>query len=154
ASAADAYSTEEDTPLTVDAAAGVLANDSDPDGDPLSTSLVTGPMNGTVTLNPDGSFNYVPGANFNGSDSFTYQASDGTLTSDPTTVAIGVCPVNDAPTTADDAYSLDQGTTLTVDATTGVLANDSDIDGDALSAAVVAGPANGTLSLNPGGGFN
>jgi hypothetical protein len=154
AATSDSYHTDEDTPLTIDAAAGVLANDSDPDGDALSAIIVGGPSNGTVTLNPDGSFNYVPSANFNGSDSFTYQASDGTVTTDPTTVSIGVCPVNDAPTSADDAYALDQGTTLTVDATTGVLANDSDIDGDPLSASVISGPANGSLTLNANGSFS
>src|SRR5207249_973325 len=103
------------------------------------------------------SFNYAPNANFNGSDSFVYQASDGSATggtSDPTTVTIGVCPVNDAPTSADDAFSLDQGTTLTIDATGGVLANDSDIDGDTLSATVVSGPANGSLALNTDGSFS
>jgi VCBS repeat-containing protein len=152
--AADEYHTSEDAALTIDATAGVLANDSDVDGDALTAALVTGPTSGTLTLNPDGSFNYVPNANFNGSDSFTYQANDGTIATDPTTVTIDVCPANDAPTTADDSYSLDQGTTLTVDALTGVLANDSDIDGDALSASVVTGPANGSLSLNPDGSFS
>src|SRR5204863_438026 len=116
AATSDAYQTSEDTSLTIDAIAGVLANDSDPDGDPMSAAVVVGPANGTLTLNADGSLNYVPNANFNGIDSFTYQASDGTLTSDPATVTIDICPANDAPTSADDAYSLDQGTTLTVDA--------------------------------------
>src|SRR5205814_6611864 len=102
----------------------------DADGDPISATLVAGPANGALTLNADGSFSYAPNANFNGSDSFTYQASDGTVTTDPTTVTIGVCAANDAPTSADDAYALDQGTTLTVDALTVLLANDSDIDGD------------------------
>src|SRR5204863_10078640 len=154
AAASDEYQTSEDAPLTIDMISGVLANDSDPDGDPLSAAIVTGPVNGTLALNADGSFNYVPNANFNGTDSFTYQASDGTLTSGPATVTIDICPANDAPTSADDAYSLDQGTTLTVDALTGVLANDSDVDGNSLSAAVVTGPANGSLSLNPDGSFS
>jgi hypothetical protein len=74
----DAYSTTEDTPLTV-AAPGVLANDSDPEHDPLSAVLVSGPSHGTLTLNPDGSFTYTPASNHTGSDSFTYQAGDGTL---------------------------------------------------------------------------
>jgi VCBS repeat-containing protein len=152
--AADSFHSEEDTPLTIDAAGGLLANDSDPDGDPLSAALFAGPANGTLTMNADGSFNYVPNANFNGSDSFTYQVSDGTVTSDPTTVSIDVSPVNDAPTTADDAYSLDQGTTLTIDAAGGVLANDSDIDSNPLTASVVTGPANGSLSLNADGSFS
>ena len=81
----DAYSTAEDTALTV-AAPGVLGNDSDPDGDPLSAVLGSGPSHGTLTLNANGSFTYTPAANFNGSDSFTYRASDGTLTSNLATV--------------------------------------------------------------------
>src|SRR5262249_56410267 len=71
----DAYSTREDTPLTI-AAPGVLANDTDVDGDRLTAILVSGPRNGTLTLNPDGSFTYRPNANFNGTDPVTYQAND------------------------------------------------------------------------------
>jgi VCBS repeat-containing protein len=93
----DAYSTTEDTPLTV-AAPGVLANDSDPEHDPLSAVLVSGPSHGTLTLNPDGSFTYTPATNHTGSDAFTYQASDGTLTSELATVTLTVTAVNDTPT--------------------------------------------------------
>ena len=67
----------EDTALTVAAASGVLANDSDPDGDTLSAVLVTGPAHGTLILNAAGSFTYTPAANFNGADTFTYKANDG-----------------------------------------------------------------------------
>jgi VCBS repeat-containing protein len=94
----DAYSTDEDTQLTVAAAQGVLANDSDPDGDELTASLVSGPTNGTLTLNTDGSFTYTPAANFNGTDSFTYKAGDGDLQSNRATVTLTVRTVNDAPT--------------------------------------------------------
>jgi VCBS repeat-containing protein len=149
--AADAYTTPEDAPLSV-AAPGVLANDSDPDGDALTAALVSGPSNGTLTFNADGSFVYTPAANFSGTDSFTYRASDGTLSSSPVTVAITVTAVNDAPVAAGDAYSTAEDTTLTVPAP-GVLANDSDPEGDALSAAVVSGPSNGTLMLNADGSF-
>ena len=72
----DAYATTEDTALTV-AAPGVLGNDTDVDGDPLTAVLVAGPANGTVDLNPDGSFTYTPDPDFIGTDSFTYRASDG-----------------------------------------------------------------------------
>jgi VCBS repeat-containing protein len=95
--AADAYTTAEDTPLTV-AAPGVLGNDSDPDHNPLSAVLVSGPSHGTLTLNPDGSFTYTPASNHTGSDSFTYQASDGTLTSELATVTLTVTAINDPPT--------------------------------------------------------
>lgn len=150
---ADAYSTSEDVSLVVAAAEGVLAGDTDGDGDVLTAALVTGPAHGVLTLNPDGSFNYTPNANWNGSDSFVYQASDGTMTTEAVTVALTVCPVNDVPTAAGDAYELDQDTVLTVDVAAGVLVNDGDIDGDALTAAVVTGPAHGTLSLNGDGSF-
>jgi VCBS repeat-containing protein len=139
--------------LTVDAAAGVLANDTDADGDPLTATLVAGPTNGTLTLNADGSFSYTPSANFNGSDSFTYSASDGTSSTDPITVTITVNPVNDSPIAEDDAYSVVAGNTLEV-ALPGVLANDTDVDGDALIATLVSGPSSGTLTLNADGSFS
>jgi VCBS repeat-containing protein len=94
--AEDAYSTAEDTNLAVDAP-GVLDDDSDPDHDPLIAVLVSQPSHGTLTLNADGSFTYSPEDDFNGSNSFTCGASDGTLTSNPATVTIRVTAVNDTP---------------------------------------------------------
>jgi VCBS repeat-containing protein len=79
-------------------APGVLANDTDADGDPLGASLVSGPAHGTLALNGDGSFAYTPAADHNGSDSFTYRASDGRADSNVATVSITVAAVNDAPT--------------------------------------------------------
>jgi VCBS repeat-containing protein len=149
--AADAYSTTEDTPLTV-AAPGVLANDSDPDGNTLSAVLASGPSHGTLSLNPNGSFTYSPAANFHGGDSFTYRASDGALTSSPATVTITVSAVNDAPTAATDAYTTGEDTALTV-AVPGVLGNDSDPDGDTLSAVLASGPSHGALTVNANGSF-
>jgi VCBS repeat-containing protein len=151
AAADDAYTTDEDVTLNV-AAPGVLGNDSDADGDPLTAALQSGPANGTLTLNGDGSFSYTPDANFNGSDSFTYVANDGLDNSNIATVTITVNAVNDAPVAADDAYATDEDVTLNV-AAPGVLGNDSDADGDALTAALVSGPGNGTLLLNGDGSF-
>lgn len=85
----DSYTMTEHTTLTVDPP-GVLGNDSDPDGDPLTATLVTGPSNGTLTLNPDGSFTYTPNDDFVGTDSFTYEANDGQLDSSVATVSITV----------------------------------------------------------------
>jgi VCBS repeat-containing protein len=149
--ATDAYSTAEDTALTVDAP-GVLGNDTDPDGDTLSAELGSGPSHGTLSLDADGSFIYTPAANFNGSDSFTYRASDGTLASNQATVTITITASNDGPTAADDAYTTAEDTALTVDAP-GVLANDTDPDGDTLSAVAGSGPSHGTLSRNANGSF-
>jgi VCBS repeat-containing protein len=95
--AADAYTTAEDTALTV-AAPGVLANDNDPDGNTLSAVLGSAPSHGTLTLNANGSFTYTPAADYNGSDTFSYRASDGTLTSNLATVTLTVSTLNDAPT--------------------------------------------------------
>ena len=92
----DAFTIAEDGTLDLDIAGGVLANDTDPDGDALIASLVSGPANGTLTLNADGSLSYTPNANFNGTDTFTYSASDGGL-SDEATVTITVTPENDPP---------------------------------------------------------
>src|SRR5262249_12097892 len=93
----DAGTTSEDTALVVDAAHGVLANDSDVDGDPLAAVLATGPAHGTLTLNANGSFTYTPAADFNGADTFSYRASAAALDSAPAMVAITVMPVNAAP---------------------------------------------------------
>jgi hypothetical protein len=147
----DAYSTDEDTPLSV-AAPGVLENDSDGDGDSLTAVLVGDPVSGTLTLNPDGSFSYTPNANFNGADGFSYQASDGITDSNLATVTITVNPVNDPPVAMDDAYATDEDMPLTVPAP-GVLENDEDVDGDALTAILVTDPASGTLTLNNDGSF-
>jgi VCBS repeat-containing protein len=149
--AEDSYSTAEDTALTV-AAPGVLDGDSDPDGDPLTAVLASPPSHGSLNLNDDGGFTYTPTADFNGNDSFTYRASDGTLQSSPATVTITVGAVNDAPVAAGDAYSTAEDTPLTV-AAPGVLANDSDPDGNPLTAAVGSGPSHGTLTLNANGSF-
>ena len=132
--------------------AGVLANDTDVDGDPLSAVLVGGPSNGVLALNADGSFTYTPDPDFAGTDSFTYMANDGTVDSNVATVTITVTPVNDAPVAVDDGYSVAEDGTLTI-AAAGVLANDTDVDGDLLSAVLVGGPSNGVLALNADGSF-
>ena len=95
---ADGYNVAEDGSLTPVAGAGVLANDNDPDNDALTAVLGTGPSHAqTFNLNADGSFTYVPDPDFNGGDSFTYHANDGTLSSGTVTVTITVNAVNDAP---------------------------------------------------------
>ena len=89
----------------------------------------------------------------NGDDQFSYKANDGALNSNVATVRITVDPVNDAPAAADDAYSVDEDNVLTV-ATPGVLGNDTDVDEDALTAVLVGGPSDGTLTLNVNGSFS
>ncbi|AWK88095.1 Ig-like domain-containing protein [Azospirillum thermophilum] len=92
AGVADSYQTAAGKPLVVAAAAGVLANDRDVDGDALTAVLAQGPAHGTLSLAADGSFVYTPAAGFSGADSFTYTARDGVAASQPVTVALTVRP--------------------------------------------------------------
>jgi VCBS repeat-containing protein len=149
--ARDTASVDEDQTLTV-AAPGVLGNDTDPNGEALTATLVTGPAHGTVTLRPDGSYTYAPAADYNGPDSFTYTATDEASTSNSATVDISVNPVDDAPAAAGDSASVAEDETLTV-AAPGVLRNDTDKEGDPLTAALVTGPAHGTITLNADGSY-
>ena len=149
-----AYSTDENITLSV-SAPGVLGNDTDADNDPLTAVLDTNVSSGTLTLNQDGSFDYVPNADFFGSDSFTYFANDGTTNSaTAATVTIDVTPVNVAPVANDDpAYSTNENITLNV-AAPGVLGNDTDADNDPLTAVLDTNVSSGTLTLNQDGSFD
>ena len=120
----------------------VLANDA---GTSLFIIAVTQGAHGSV-VNNGSNVSYTPSANYFGSDSFTYTITDGTST-DTATVTVTVTSVNDAPVAGNDAYA-----TTTV-AAPGVLANDSDIDGNALTAILASAPAKGTVVLSPNGGF-
>ena len=72
-------------------APGILVNDNDADNNPITTQLVTGPTHATsFQLNPDGSFTYIPSPYFYGEDSFTYEANDGTVSSEVATVHLTV----------------------------------------------------------------
>src|SRR5206468_9894934 len=81
----------------------------------------------------NGSFSYVQSANYNGSDSSTDHASDRQAAAGMTTAIITITGVNDAPVALNDSYTTAEDTTLNV-AVPGVLANDTDVDGDTLSA--------------------
>ncbi|MEL7143213.1 MAG: Ig-like domain-containing protein [Cyanobacteria bacterium J06643_4] len=138
----DSANGDEDTVIV----GNVLDNDTDSNGDSLTVTLENAPENGSVTLAEDGSFEYIPNADFSGSDSFTYIVSDGELT-DVGAVNITVNAVNDAPAVADDSASTAEATPVTID----VLSNDTDIDGDTLSVSAVSDGNNGTVTINGDG---
>ncbi len=142
----DAYSMKHDRPTFVPAP-GVLKNDLDLLGS-TTAILTANPTHGTVDLNSDGSFTYEPDAGYLGTDVFRYRPSG--LLGLGTTVTITI--TNAAPTAANDTYSATTGVTLSVPAA-GVLGNDGDADGDALSANLVDGGGNGSLDLNSNGSF-
>ena len=136
---ADSYSVAEDHSLSV-ATPGVLGNDTDADGNPLTATVLTAPTHqASFTLNADGSFDYTPVAEFNGTDSFTYNANDGTTDSNPVTVTITVNPVDDAPVAVADAPAAVAEDSLAT--TFDVLANDSDADN-------LSGPVNAGLTVS------
>jgi VCBS repeat-containing protein len=139
----DAYTTDEDVVLNI-GAPGVLGNDTDANGDPLTAVLDAGPSNGSLTLNADGSFDYIPDADFDGQDSFGYSANDGTVNSVITaTVTITVTAVADAPVADDQSVTTDEDTPL------GITLTASDADGDPLTYSIVSDPSNGSLSGPP-----
>ena len=153
----DNYTVAEDGTLTATVGgtpAGVLDNDTPGAGPgPLTAVLVDGPFAGTLTLNTDGSFTYEPDQDFFGTDGFTYKANDGTLDSNAANVTIMVNGTNDAPVANPDSYDAVEGETLTV-AASGVLENDTDVDGNPLEAGINTDVTGGMLTLNPNGSFD
>jgi len=150
---ADTYVTRPGQVLTVNAANGVLKNDSDPDDNAVLADLVTeAPTYGVVEMLPDGSFTYTPVAGFSGIDSFDYRVSDGAGGTAEATVTINV--VNGAPVAQNDSYTLKPGQTLTVLAADGLLKNDSDPDGDIVVDVLVTGqPDHGAVTVQDDGSF-
>jgi hypothetical protein len=141
----DSYSVSHDHTLSV-AAPGVLGNDLNLLGSSTAV-LQSGVAHGSLTLRSNGSFTYQPDTGYVGSDSFRYKPNG--LLSTAATVRITV--TNAAPVARADSYTWGGGT-LTV-AAPGVLANDTDADGDSLTAELVGGGVSGSLDLDPNGGF-
>ncbi|MFT6178568.1 MAG: hypothetical protein ACJA1W_000909 [Akkermansiaceae bacterium] len=136
------------------AGAGVLANDTDPEDDFLTAELLTNPQNGSLEINPDGTFLYTPNVNYEGSDSFTYRVTDGEFNSDPATVTLTMTAgASDFPVTDQDTYSTTEDTVLTIDSGSGILQNDNDPDSPTLFAFIETLPTSGNLFLNAEGGF-
>jgi VCBS repeat-containing protein len=165
----DSYSTTFNTPLTVNAANGVLNGDTDTDGDALTAAIASQAVNGVVGLNANGSFTYTPNAGFSGNDSFAYTVSDGKGGSDTATVTVAVAgAVNAPPVGVNDTNTTNEDTPVTGN----VLTNDTDANSDPLTVSAVNGVttnvgtavtlasgakvtvnADGTYSYNPNGQF-
>ncbi|WP_420611849.1 tandem-95 repeat protein, partial [Vibrio parahaemolyticus] len=151
---ADTATVVEDTPTIIK----VLGNDTfEGDGKVVSLDANNGPVNGSVSVNPDGSVTYTPNDNYHGIDSFTYIVTSGGV-SESTTVNVDVTPENDAPVAKDDTAITDEDTPVTID----VLPNDTDADGDKLSVESASVPkeqgtvevVNGKLVFTPAENFN
>lgn len=152
--AGDAYRVDEDDLLAVTAVQGVLANDYDEEGDPLTALLADAPSHGTLQLSATGAFTYQPDPDFFGTDRFTYRANDGFFDSNLATVTITVTGVNDPPVAVPDIYSVRRNNPRSVSAVNGLLANDYDVEGDPLTVLLVQSPAHGQLTLRADGSFD
>lgn len=137
----DSASTPQDTAVTID----VLANDSDPDNDTLTVSIVTGPVSGSAAVQ-GAAVVYTPNPGFDGSDSFTYRVTDIGDLSATAQVSITVSDVNAAPVAVADSVGVNENTAVTID----VLANDSDPDGDTISLFSVTEAGNGSAVIQGG----
>jgi VCBS repeat-containing protein len=148
---ADSYTLVHDSTLETTSAKGVLANDWDAQGNPMTATLVSGVQHGTLNLAADGTFVYTPATHYLGLDSFTYQVVEGINQSDPVVVTINV--ENTSPVALDGDYRVLQATILTVPTDGGVLSHAADHDGDALAAILLTSPLHGTLTLSADGAF-
>ncbi|SBS74821.1 40-residue YVTN family beta-propeller repeat protein [uncultured Mycobacterium sp.] len=148
----------ENIALSVPAGKGLVDYGSyDQDGDVLSATLVDTTANGQVVVNADGSYTYTPNTDYVGNDSFAFTVSDGTHTSNTATVTITVHDTSEetAPEAYGDSRTVDGDTTLAVAAGDGLLSRNTahDNEGDALTAALVAGTANGQVTVNADGSY-
>ncbi len=145
----DQYELDEDTTLTVPVAEGVLVNDENPGTGDLMAIVVSGPEHGSLTLNLDGSFEYIPDPDYFGTDTFTYRAETEILPSNLAVVTLTVIGVPDPPVAGDDYAETDEDTPVLID----LVANDYDPDGalDRSSIEIVEPPANGEVVLDGNG---
>ena len=125
----------------------VLGNDAGLGDAPLVVTITVPPQHGSVTVNADGTVRYTPDPNYNGPDRFSYEVHDVDGETSGGTVFITVRGVNDAPVAVADPADADPGVAVIVP----VLANDLDVDGDALTVIGTTVPAHGTATLNPDG---
>jgi len=150
-SVADSFTVSEGgTATTLDSGAtSLLANDTDPDNNPLVAILVTGPVHGSLTLNANGTFSYTHNGSETTSDSFTYRANDGSLNGNIVTVTINITPVNDAPlNTTPGLQTFTQDTTLVFNTANGNAISISDADAGSASVQVTLTATQGTLVLS------
>jgi VCBS repeat-containing protein len=143
----DTAQTEEGHAVDID----VLANDTDVESDPLSIVHVSSPAHGLAEI-LNGKVRYTPGAGFAGTDTLTYDVSDGHGGLDTGLITVSVASINHPPSAKDDAFTFDEDGTLSIGAA-GVLSNDTDPDGDTLTAAIASGPLHGALTLDSTGAF-
>lgn len=151
----DRYVVRNNRTIIVSAAAGVLLNDFDLNGDEMLVALSSSPIHGSLSLAADGSFAYTPDPGFVGIDSFTYRLSDGSGAFAVATAIVHVVPqhdpINGIPLADHDVFDAAAGVLSVV--SPGVLENDTDPEQRPLTAVVERSPWHGTLSFASDGSF-
>ncbi|MEW5852151.1 MAG: tandem-95 repeat protein [Myxococcota bacterium] len=135
----DSATSDEDTAVNIN----VLANDLGAVDLPISVSINGAPTSGSASVESDGSITYAPTANSNGTDTFTYVVTDADGESSQATVTVTINAINDAPSCQPDAINTEVAQPALVD----VLANDTDVENDALLLVSVTGPTHGTAVI-------
>jgi len=152
----ESYTVNEGGQLNITTSQGVLINDTDVDGPGLVAILDSNVVNGTLTLNGDGSFLYIHNGSETTGDSFKYKANDGFRNSNVVVVTIHINPVNDAPVAADDTNATGEESILNVTANNGVLANDSDAEQQPLTITAFDSTSNigAAVNVNSDGSYS
>jgi len=149
----DHYSVPAGEELEVGATAGLLRNDLDLDDDAIWIVSIQAPSHGTINIATDGSFAYTPDPGFQGAESLVYTLTDGSATAQATLVLNVLEPANRRPVTQTDWYYTPTSTALPVSAAEGILRNDLDPDGDAISVQSIQAPGHGTINIATDGSF-
>ncbi|BED87955.1 hypothetical protein PspMM1_04230 [Pseudoalteromonas sp. MM1] len=154
----DSYTVDEDTTLIVDSSQGLLANDTDPNNDTftIDDTYSVSPTHGQLQLATDGSFAYIPDANYYGIDEFQYQVIDTLGATATATVTLTINSKPDNPTAQNDEYQFQYNQTLVISAENGLLKNDVNIETGNLSVNTtpVVDVQSGVLTLNADGSFS
>ena len=154
----DNYNLSEDSTLVVNADLGLLANDSDPDNDSftLDERFLISPNHGQLLLATDGSFSYIPDANYYGIDKFQYQIVDSLGATATASATLTINSVADNPVAQNDVYQFQYNQRLDVNTQDGLLSNDINVDVGELSinTTPVENVKSGTLTLNSDGSFS
>lgn len=161
--ATDTYTTTQGVTMVVDNSSGtrlaILHNDNDSDPNDslsLNTEIMTTPRHGSLNIDEQGLFTYIPNAGFYGIDFFIYEITDSQGNTAQAPVKLIINQTNSAPTPVNDNYQLDEDTTLNIAASNGLLNNDSDPEGDDIRVDpnLVHPPSNGTVNISENGSFS
>ncbi|MFN6380563.1 MAG: Ig-like domain-containing protein [Flavobacteriales bacterium] len=141
----DQFGMQEDAVLN----GNLSTNDNDPDGDPLTYTVLVGPTSGALVVNLNGTFTYTPGLNYFGTQTMSIQVCDAPNSCEISSLIIVVSPVNDTPVSVNDSFSGNEDQNISGSVAT----NDSDVDSSNLTYGIVTGVSSGIFNMTSAGVF-